>query len=454
VPSYCFPPSEIGVYEFEPTARGVLPRAEPVRDEKHLEKGKAVERASPSISYMFSDANLTLGPLKKRKAEKSLDEEAVSKTRYDGYRFKNPALHRHNATLSNPRPPYMPAISPEHEVAMQRSLKHIDLLPVVDGGAASFLPPSTIFNNVGPERVLRYTTMLLQLWPFLLHRISLARSDSNVRPLTAKAWRSVLGGEFWKDLWPKDKRDDFKVAVNYWRYGSDVIFGKELSLQVRQGRELQLGRLICGCEPTLDIVTQCKILITDVVSGLAQWEHLLQLAALAPGSVAKSGVPVIKDHGRELCVPNFYEDKQVGVLALIKTIALGGQDVPSCGWPYIFCGWELRDEVDLRKWLLAVREFFLQHAAHRAIFDNFEDDWIKSAELLRAQIRSLRVDKLEPMAQEFLARYFVLCFRQGQMPPEVHMESDVTQHSYLRCNKCSGRLDVLKASDYDLSDEE
>jgi hypothetical protein len=352
----------------------------------------------------------------------------------------------------------MPIVAPEYEVARQRGLTLINMLPAREGGFASFIPPSSIFHNVGGERAVQYAVTVLQLWPYILRRVTLARSDPKVRPLTTKMWRGVLGGEYWKNLWPKDKRDNFSATTNYWRYGSEAIFGTKFSADIRQGQTPRMGRLLCRCNPSLDHVKAHKSLLTDVVAGLVQWEHLLQLASLASSSIAALGIPSFEDHGNTICLPDFFEtdrDKNNGVLKLIKKIVLNGQDVPSSGWPPLFNGWEIGDEKPLRKWLPATRDFFLNHASHRDIFDKL-DDWMHSGEIRRAQIASLRSDKLDPLSQELHARYFVSCLLQGQWEPEVHAERDGPADGYLKCGSCSQllRLGEILPPDYDLSDEE
>jgi hypothetical protein len=313
---------------------------------------------------------------KKRKAEKDLDDATVSKTRYDGYHFKNPALRRYNATQMVARPPYMPHILPDFVIARQRAFEHIDLMPEEEGGSLSFIPPSSIFNNVGFKRVPQYTMMLLRLWPYILKRVTLARADTSVRPLTAGKWRSILGGEYWQNQWKASKDSDkFDLEKNFWRRGGLEIFGKTFNAQVVKGALPEFGLLHCGCVPTVKKVEANKALISEVVISLVQWEHLLQLAALASKSLKELGIPKIpktEERDRDdLYVPDVDEfQSKGGVIKIIRKIVLGGQALSNSGWPKPYSGWQSRDDSDLRlKWLPFTRVFFLRHADEREMFE-------------------------------------------------------------------------------------
>jgi hypothetical protein len=427
------------------------------------------------VRYLFHSWYLELttaiAPQKKRKgkATKAVDvfaddvrADEGSTSRYEGFKYRNPALKRFNATFLAGRSPNLPLPLYQYETAKQKGFAHIHLLPVVPGHLASFIPPISIFNNPkNPARVTQYVLMTLKLWPLILRRVLVSRKDPAVRPLTASEWRAVLGTEYFQRQWPITLRDESRIAPDFWRFGGEAFFGKAMSKDIVNGMVPTWGRLLCGCEPTKANVEGNKAIVPMVVYGVAHWELLLQFAALAPQSLEGLGVPTIVDGPRKLCVPDFFNADRTrtsGVLGLIKTIVLGSTKddaIPSHGWLTPFDGPELPTK-EKRIWLKAVRSFFLSHAVHR---DRFETPdlvgWMSRAELDRAQLASLLDEKLDDIAQELVNRYFVTAILAGQWPAEMLVAPD-RGLEHIRCTAHGGEVAKYDPSawDKDSSDED
>jgi hypothetical protein len=301
--------------------------------------------------------------------------------------------------------------------------------------------------------------MTLKLWPIILQRISIARVDPAVRPLTASEWRAVLGGEYFQRQWPKALRDEARIAPNVWRFGGESFFGKEMSAKIANGVLPVWGRLLCGCEATKENVEANKTIIPMVVFGIAQWELLLQFAALAPHSMEALDIPIIVDGPRKLRVPDFFNldrARNGGALGLIKTIVLGSTEadtIPSHGWLTPFNGLDTSTK-EKRVWLKAMRSFFLGHAAHRDRFNGPDfDGWMRKSDIDRAQIASLMDDKLDAIAQELVNRFFVTAMLAGQWPAEM-LITPARGLEHLRCKSHGGEVAKYDPSAWDQDSED
>jgi hypothetical protein len=266
----------------------------------------------------------------------------------------------------------------------------------------------------------------------------------------------VLGGEYFKYLWPDKERADFDSAADFWRHGGDLFFGKKMSAEVLAGYSpaSELGRLLCGCEPSAAKLEGKSRILPELVYGISQWELLLQLVSLVPESVKKLGVPAIQHGKATLYVPDFLQadvDLNSGVIRLIRKIALGGKPVLQHGWLTPYLGFDYDHVKDLRDWISALRDYFLIYAPHREEFQH-KEGCLSNGELREAHVASLREDKLEGLVQELVSRFFITTMLAGKWATEILPLPDRSTSHFLCCEKHGAP--VLNQRDYDmLSDE-
>jgi hypothetical protein len=383
-----------------------------------------------------------------RKGESSADL-------YDGFTSPNPAFLRHLKTVSVARAHFFVDHAPAWSKAQQRAVKHLDLLPY-EGHTATWIPPVHIFYGCeSPERLLQYAQSAAVLLPSILSRITMARHDATLVPLNAKQWKQILGGEHWRNNWPVDKRPDFSMEADFWRYGSDQFFGRTMSRDIEHGRTQPLaGRLACKCKPTLALMRGDGELIAMIVASLNQWLLMHQLAALAQGALADAGIPAILhgEHGVQR-VPDFIDkDRNCGarVLRYIKRIVLGTEDGLDTVWPPLWSGANEMEVKKARGWVEALRVFCIIVSDRTVDFGGLGDGWMGDMALRNAQLGSFPLQKLEQHADEYLARLFVLCFKSGRWPEEflIGFDDDCT----VKCKDCRAFRPALNY-DQDLSDE-
>jgi hypothetical protein len=392
----------------------------------------------------------------------------VSTARYEAFRFRNPALKRFNAYLLKGRSTSLPLPVLQYEVAKQRGFAHVDLMPEVEGHLASFFPPTTLFHNdSNSSRVLKYAVMALKLWPLILHRISLARDDPKVRPLTGKEWRNVLGGEYFKMKWPKVERTGFPEAEDFWRYGGVEFFGQAISDKItgpqRYSPASSFGKMLCGCDPTIEKVQKEPQVLEEVVTGIAQWELMHQLVELAHSSMKSLGLPPTQIGDRTVFIPDFTgADRELksGVFGLIRKIVLGEHAIPVHGWLEPFSGLEYNNVKSYRAWINALRSYVLSHTDRSEIFSP-DRGWLTSGTLQGKNVASLPEDKLDDIAQELISRLFVTAMLGKVWMPEMLPLPERPSARMLKCSehgaiklKLSSNYDILPDDDSDFDDED
>ncbi|KAI0028642.1 hypothetical protein K488DRAFT_89545 [Vararia minispora EC-137] len=450
VQPYCLPPQNVGWHFFEITARGLLPREASV--------------PSDTSSSVPAKKKQKTGKNKGKGKDSTLSKGLSSKDRYyQGFTSTNPAFIRHLSTVCATRPLYMKQPLDKYEQAQQRAFTHLNMLGEVRGHISSFVPPVHLFygcNSVA--RLHQYVALTIKLLPYLLHRVRLACTDPGVKGLTGKQWRDILGGEYWKEQWPGEEHQFFNMEGDFWKYGGASVFGREESEHIRTGATVpSMGRLLCGCEATREIIQGDGPLIASVVGGLNQWVLLYQLAALAQNSLATENIPVVQEGPIQYRTPDFFEtDKaRTGIIQIIKEIVIGKREIPTSGWLPLWTGADECDVRTRRRWLNAVCRFFIFHNDHCARIDELDSyGWTTSKELRWVQIDSLQDSSLDKQQQVYFNRFFISCFLAGQWPTEFLPTPDHPEDA-IKCRTC--RMPVLRLSEgqslldaFDLSDED
>jgi hypothetical protein len=417
------------------------------------------------LSQLTNSINVSaIAPNKKSKGKKKVvggsgnkADDLSSKERYAGFHSANAAFSRYIDTAALIRPSYMPSPIAAFERAQQRGIAHMDMLPNVQGHLSYYVPPVHLFYGCqSPERLTIYATTAVKLLPFFVRRIKLG-----LQPLSAKRWREILGGEYWNlSCWPKEERSAFDMNGDFWKFGSEEIFGKELSDLIRLGKVPELGKLECGCAPTPDKIQGYGPLIEDIVYGLNQWALLHQLSSISQAALTDAKIPAIKDRARMLYIPDFFErdhSSKQKIIRRILSIVTGGQDIPTSGWPRCWSGPEADDDGERREWLESLRSFFLKFADHRTRFAEMLG-WRSARGLSDVVFKELYGDHLDEAQQEYLNRYFLTCLMAGQWPAEF-LRRPENEHDYMKCKAC--RIPFFRAlpgqrtaDPYDLEDEE
>jgi hypothetical protein len=299
----------------------------------------------------------------------------------------------------------------------------LDLLAEKRGHLASFLPPPSLFYGLQPIRLAEYVACTIKLLPTLLLRPTLARSDSTILRLTAKQWREVLGGRYWRSFWPASEQPSFSMDGDFWKFGGPEIFGKTLSEAIRQGSSSFVpANLQCGCAATIEKIKGDDQVFGSVVASLNQWALLHQFSALAQDALGKAGVEFVKDGPNQHRTPDFYKTDRNAtdpVTRLIKKIVLNGVDIPASGWPNIWSGLHETDLKKRRAWIGALRDFFLKYADQRERFETMGPNWPNRNTLQAAQLASLDHPRLDNEQQAYLERYFASCLMAGDWPVEL-----------------------------------
>ena len=341
-----------------------------------------------------------------------------------------------------PWAPYLPFATPSYEYTQSQAWKNIKELENSENKTEfSFFPPTSVFWGVKDEdRLARYIYMFIRLLPVLATRQRLHRKDSRTcAPLTKKEWRSVLGGEYFHNRhWTKDDPEPFDIE-KFWIRGDLAFFGEGLHQKIRETGEVQLGRLGCGCEPTLEEVKANSRLKAAFVYLANVHNHLHQLAYLVqPGlKDAEDIPPTTLRNGSSVMLPDFcfsestLRDERSPLICQMLQVVLGQMDgvqesgrvtwdqrplraddsPPSPQEEAEQCRADTHALIDL---------FLLGKDEDDAKF--FEEKKFRACNSALETISLVNLDDaaVEQLHADLLERWFVSCLRKGQWPCELH----------------------------------
>ena len=435
---YVRPPKNGSWNWFEKIARGSLPDLGDQAGEAHATaegKGKGKETAESSRKGKGK------GKGKKRPAEEvdhaeplgqlSFEEAMKKFTSSNPFALRMAHLSKHTPTA------YYVWSDPISEHAQRRAMEHMHLLQDTKGYIGSYFPPPSLFYTVTSlERLFMYTRSVILLLPFLVKRV--ARGSKR---FSGKQWREILNGEYWRLRWPKEKRGEFSMEGDFWRYGGEEIFGEEAAGRIARGEWTPtLGKLLCGHPPSREmIVDRGKVihsLVQEVTFALNQWALLHQLSALAQGALKNEGFSEVSDGPVKHITPDFQSTTNKSkVMKLIREIVTEGEPVPEHGWPKIWCGLRQYELPARRRHVLAMHKFLLNCNDHASYFEG-RPGWTGTRTLSEQQLGSFQEEKLDSVSVEYADRYAVSCLLAQQWPLEWMWLSTVVASPWYQCAVC------------------
>lgn len=444
LPAFCIPPQTATWITFEMEARGSIPRS----DGESLESaGKKRKRAANDM-----DSRLKIQPNTSARRYKDLE----------GY---GPTLRRFLDQLI-PQPFYPPTVPFWEESSKTASVSATRFLSDT-GSYASFYPSPSLF--LGVDKRLTLASMLVRvidLWPTLHDRIVLARTDPSVRRLGSQDWRDILRGfHFKKDVGrAKNEPVDFKSVDNmYLRYGSELVFGRARTADVKAGKKdaIAIGTMSCGHRATVEDLDD-DAAIRNVLFVLTQMSVLHELAALAPQQWAK--LPTVVDKFGSYRAPAFHSPSDrldpaiSAAMGMIEKIA---HPVPT---PLsLFGGWCAGTRQSRMPWLLAVREYFKKVVP--GVDELFKDQpdtnepwnkpWRRIKDVPEGRLSKSDAARLEKL---LLEAWWACSFKAGILPssllapPMPGLAPPNPVNNWPACKAC--RVQAAARDPYDTDDED
>jgi hypothetical protein len=186
-----------------------------------------------------------------------------------------PAYRRVIDLHRRPRVSFIPQAAGPYEEARLWAVAHglTNLLESSDV-LLTFFPPASLLTHMEQrEYLVRALVLFVRLLPTIKQRVVLARSDPHVTRIGTRTWKELLRG-----LLFNNDSSDFDVET-FWKSGYLSFFGQELNAAIVRGEEpLNIGKLDCGCEATIERFEHDNALIGAVVNCIAQFNRLHELA--------------------------------------------------------------------------------------------------------------------------------------------------------------------------------
>lgn len=327
---------------------------------------------------------------------------------------------------------------------------------------------STLYQPETEERIHEYLVWAVKLRPTLLARIRGAREDRTIQRIAPKKFRDVLAKEGWGKRWRDmqlaaaekagTRQKGEKIALEkfdpdcWWRYGSEVLFGKEGSARILRdsiGPPAETGVLPCGCAPTMELLRGDRELVPYLLYLFNQLCLLHWLVNILSDTVlTKCNITMLKDDCGTHHVLDFTNtnERRSFIGALVQAVALGPTGkVDENGWPKCSSPSDTSWDSPRKVWLHNLREI-LVHADPddmAAIDQELKDDpqWIPTSELKankgRADTMSDDERVLDALEEHLMLRYWLTSFKRGQVPVEFLAPPTGTSDKPL-CRKCRG----------------
>ncbi|KAI0310951.1 hypothetical protein OF83DRAFT_1088027 [Amylostereum chailletii] len=395
LPQWFYPPQTASYTEFECQARGALARSDVyvpstcmVQKRVEHEREEAGRLTCLFLVWLGADFDI---------------ERAQLRTKYpmfDGFKagalpYWNEELRR----LSNmsPCPSYiLPPVEcytcAFSDVDMNHFVQHDDL-------QSWYFPPIHILW--GPrtvEKQLRFFSRLVTLWPHLLWRVTLARTDPVICLLSTEAWWAILGDQYLKhDCWPMEKASMYD-PLKFHVYGGAKVFGTAMSDALCKGvLDDPSSSLDCGCDVTTTMLEGDGDLLYSIAFRVVEESLLIDLSSLAVDGRLPSACPFPVD-----CYLAFYDpdldrtsETRAALIAAVERVVLFN------GW-HRLRGWELTEVKERRGWVKALHDFFSAYISEFETFYIFSEMGLKLDEVDFDSITDMKV--------------LDSCFRRGSFP--------------------------------------
>lgn len=316
----------------------------------------------------------------------------------------------------------------------------------------SWFPPYTILLTGDMNTMATRRLIVAMLRGQFFTRISLARTDTSVCPLSKNQFRDITAGTSFKKMRPRDITSEWDVDY-FWQWGLPSIFGQKVTMEqqalTRKDIEdqssdtldlaVELDLFLCGHEPQLfDWIFEERLTI-HLSIWLAERRFMEQLALLDPELNAPvHSQDVNHPHPRTAPI-NFYTrdfppsvSKKVELV--IRIVHLDGEDNPR--------GWEREDISGRKRWVIALAQYLGPLWANDTVLRDEElSTRCRREEAEEDKIAALTNVKDLKVRELVLLQYWMraLQIHHGQRP--VPFFSSVGIRVPWICPRCRGRDD-------------
>lgn len=272
------------------------------------------------------------------------------------------------------------------EVSVEQLKEAIDS-QLEQSALRTFIPPTSFYIGVESwEKTVEFVFNTVRLLPHLMARVKRARTDATVVRLRNKEWRVALSDGYWVTVWMNEQRaqkvtrpliakklkeleekqkeleleegeegEELDMAavlkeakavkmefekVNeevFWKYGGEMIFGKEESDRIKStpGAQLETGKLPCGCAVSKELLAKDPTLVHALLVWFNQLRAAHWLSDLVSGTLEKEGIAGGADERESHHTPDFTDalEVQKPIVAMIQRVVFFAQGVNKMGWP-------------------------------------------------------------------------------------------------------------------------
>lgn len=342
----------------------------------------------------------------------------------------------------------------------------------------TYVPPLSVFIGAKTwPKTVAYAVATVRLWPTLLSRVKLARTDPTVKPLGTKTWRNVIGQDYWRMVWKDEQKcravekrleecraereegEDFDEEEalkdlqiewesydhdHFWKYGGELVFGKAESDRLKSDPHArpEIGKLPCGCDAAFNLLVEDPTLVYGLLHLFNMLRLFHWLAHLIPAKwvIGRDFSAVKEDESLEPFTPDVLDltEMQPFLVQTIQMAAMPNMDVDKAGWPQFLDDVGGKLSVDGQKrWIENLLDVLVRarHTTavdwHMKSFDAVDGWW--SSDYIRGGGAPDDEQARCWLEEHLLLRYFLTSFATGQWPVEVH----ATPHAiFLKCSKC------------------
>ncbi|KZV59165.1 hypothetical protein PENSPDRAFT_724967 [Peniophora sp. CONT] len=217
--------------------------------------------------------------------------------------------------------------------------------------------------------------------------------------------------------------------ARFWKYGGERFFGKAESdrLKSNPNARPELGKLPCGCDPTLDLIENDPIIVTGVLYLLNQL-HLMHWISNLMDPMLFGGRTTDKTSKHHTF--DVLPGRNVGGSIEWVIQAVSGKPVLSGNWPATGTPPTAAEHKQSLDHLAEILGF----SAHGETLDaemKSDNEWVPNIAF------NPRLATITPLEREehLMLRYYLTSFKCGQWPVEFHMRPP---EDSFKCRKCRG----------------